>query len=100
MQNCLFGRPGQMFLIVWCQTKWWACFWLCSSPISPFYSQWIWTLCVLLMLSSPNSCLNINQGLCCTFSEICTQFDAHSLFFWGSIANLHQGRYTTPNKKT
>jgi hypothetical protein len=35
---------------------------------------------VRLMFSSPNACLILWQGLRCTFSDICTNRDAHSLF--------------------
>jgi hypothetical protein len=38
MQNWLFDLPGQILCeqSPWCQRKWWACSWLCSSPVSPF----------------------------------------------------------------
>jgi hypothetical protein len=38
MWNWLVGLPGQILYeqSPRCQRKWWACSWLCSSPISPF----------------------------------------------------------------
>jgi hypothetical protein len=45
----------------WCQRKWWACSWLCTSPVSPT-SVCLNRAChsdarVRLMLSTPNACL-------------------------------------------
>jgi hypothetical protein len=38
MRNWLFGLPGRIVCeqSPWCQRKWCACSWLCSSPLSPF----------------------------------------------------------------
>jgi hypothetical protein len=38
MRNWLFGLPGRILCeqSSRCQRKWWACSWLCSSPVSPF----------------------------------------------------------------
>jgi hypothetical protein len=41
-----------------------------------FLSQGVWIFCVRLMLSSLECLSNQCQGLRCTFSEICTKFDA------------------------
>jgi hypothetical protein len=41
MRNSLSGLPGQILCeqSPWYQRKWWACFWLCSSPASPFLAS-------------------------------------------------------------
>jgi hypothetical protein len=38
MRNWPFGLPGWILCeqSPWCQRKWWACSWLCPSPVSPF----------------------------------------------------------------
>jgi hypothetical protein len=37
MQNWLIGLPGWILCAQspWCQKKWWACSWFCSSPVLP-----------------------------------------------------------------
>jgi hypothetical protein len=65
MQNWLFRLPGWILReqSPRCQRKWWACFWLCSSPVLSFsvcpelsiHSN----TCVRLMLCSSNACLII-----------------------------------------
>jgi hypothetical protein len=60
------------------------------------WSHWVYTFCVCLMLFSPNTCLIIAR-VCYTFSE-----DLHKIWFCsfvGSIAKLHQVKYTTVNKR-
>jgi hypothetical protein len=39
MRKWLFGLPGWMLYeqSPWCQRKLWACSWLCSSPVLPFF---------------------------------------------------------------
>jgi hypothetical protein len=71
-RNWLLDLPGQILCkqSPSCQRKWWACSWLCL-----FRSRWVWTFHVWIMLSSPIAC----QGLCLTFSEICTKFNVRSL---------------------
>jgi hypothetical protein len=78
MQNLQFDVPGWILCegSRWCQGKWWARSRLCSPPVSPF----------LFSVSSDSPCTGhtcfpeqtsyLCQGLCCTFSEICTKFDA------------------------
>jgi hypothetical protein len=78
MQNWLFGMPGR---ILWCQ-RGWVCSWLCRLPVSPFSVSVSLDMpfkhpctahaCIPKLL--PNHC----QGLCHTFSEICTKFDVHT----------------------
>jgi hypothetical protein len=78
MQNWMFRLPGRILCeqSPWSQRGWWACSWLCSSPVSPF----------LVSVSSyfpcrahaffPEPLSNYCQGLSRTFSEICTKFYA------------------------
>jgi hypothetical protein len=75
MRHWLFGLLGRIVYeqSSWCQRKWWAFYWLCSSPVLLFRPRRVWTCRVRLMLSSPNAFLII-------FSEICTKHDAYSLF--------------------
>jgi hypothetical protein len=78
MWNYPFGLPGQILCeqSSWCQRKRWACSRLCSSPFSPFS--------VSVSLDFPctthtfflERLFNHCPGLCCTFSKICTNFDA------------------------
>jgi hypothetical protein len=63
--NWLFGLPGQIICEQsrCCQRKWWACSWLCSSPVSPFQSALNQAChsntCVWCVLSSPHASLFI-----------------------------------------
>jgi hypothetical protein len=105
MRNWLFGLPGRILCeqSPWSQRKWWACSWRFSSPVSPFsVSESSGFPCTVLTFSlerSSNHC----QGFRCTFSEICTKPDAHSLLF---LSNLSRNRirpeawlYTKGRKK-
>jgi hypothetical protein len=65
MLNWMFGLPGRILCehSPWCQSKWWACSWLCSSHVSPF-SVWSepsmqFKHHVRLIRSSLNACLII-----------------------------------------
>jgi hypothetical protein len=77
MRNWLFGLPGR------CQRKWWACPWLCSSPLSPF----------LVCTALSNHC----QCFCHTFPRLAQYLCTLAV---GSITKSHQATYTTPNKRT
>jgi hypothetical protein len=63
MRNWLFEMPGWITLeqSPRCQRKWWACSWLCSSPVLLFQSalNWAWhsNTRVRLTFPSPNACL-------------------------------------------
>jgi hypothetical protein len=78
MQNWQFGLPGRILFeqSFWCQIKWWACSWLCSSTVSQF------SVSVNLNFPCgahgffPERLSNHCQGLCCTFSEMYTNFYA------------------------
>jgi hypothetical protein len=83
MRHWLFGLPGRILCeqYPWCQRKWWACSWLCSSPVSPFFqSRWALTCHANIRLGScflsPTVCL-ISARVSVEFlSEICTKSDA------------------------
>jgi hypothetical protein len=82
IRNWLFGLPGRILCeqYPWCLRKWWACSWLCSSPVTPF------SACLEPGMSFKNPCTlyaffperlsNQCQGLRRTFSKIWTKFDA------------------------
>jgi hypothetical protein len=52
MMDWLLGLPGQILCeqSPWCQRKWWACSWVCSSPASPF------SVCPELSMSFKHPC--------------------------------------------
>jgi hypothetical protein len=56
MRNWLFGLPKLIICeqFPWCQRKCWACSWLFPSPVLRFWSQWVWTFPVRLMVSFLN----------------------------------------------
>jgi hypothetical protein len=59
-------------------------------------SWWVWTFCIWLMLSSPNTCLIIARASIALFRDL------HKIWccsFLRSIAKSHQGRNKTPNKR-
>jgi hypothetical protein len=70
VRNWLFGLPGRILCeqSPWCQIKWCACSWLCSSPASP-----------MLMLSYPNACPMIVGVSVSLFPRLADNFYAHSL---------------------
>jgi hypothetical protein len=62
-----------------------------------FRSHWVWTFCIRLVLYFPNACLIIGRVSVSLFF-----WDLHKIWccsFVGSIAILHQARYTTPNER-
>jgi hypothetical protein len=87
MRNWLFGLPGRILCehSPWCQRKWWASSWRCSSNVSYFLVchepctsfKHPCTAHAFFSKSLSNHC----QGLHRTFSEICTRFYAHSLLY-------------------
>jgi hypothetical protein len=98
--NWLLGLLGWILCeqYSWCQREWWAYSRLCSSLVPPFFrSRRIWFPHVGLMLSSPNTCLNIARVSVALFPRF-TQIWYCS--FFGSIVKSNQVRYTTPNKRT
>jgi hypothetical protein len=78
MWNWLFGLPGLIICeqSLWCQRKWWACSWLCSSPVSRLsVSVSLDFQCMAYAFF--HECLSSHcQGLCRICSQICTKFDA------------------------
>jgi hypothetical protein len=77
-QNWLFGHPG--FILCeqspWCQIKWWACFWLRSSPFSSFSVSDILGFPRTAHAFFPEHLFKHCQSLRRTFSESYTKFDA------------------------
>jgi hypothetical protein len=97
MQNWLFSLPELILCkqTPWCQRKWWACSWLCSSPVFPISVSVSVDFPCTTNVFFPKRAYNHCQGVCCTFSKICTKFDA---VFVVSIAKSHQATYMTPKK--
>jgi hypothetical protein len=59
MINWMFCLSGRILCeqSPWCQRKWWACSWLCSSPVSPFSaSVSVEFLCTAHAFFSANDC--------------------------------------------
>jgi hypothetical protein len=75
MQNWLLGLPGRILCE---QYPWWlfACSWLCSSLVSPFFGLDEFGLSMYGSCFLPERLSNHWQGLHRTFSKIRTQFDA------------------------
>jgi hypothetical protein len=77
IRNWLFGLPGRIIWEQppWCQIKWWACSWLCSSSVSSFSVSvsldFPCTIHAFFTERLSNQC----QGLCRIFSQICTKSD-------------------------
>jgi hypothetical protein len=59
MRNWLFGILGQILCeqFLWCQRKWWACSWICSSPHSPLSVSVDLDFLCTSHAFSPNACL-------------------------------------------
>jgi hypothetical protein len=81
MQNWLFSLLGWILCeqFPWIQWERWACSWLCSSPVSPFRSRWVWTFLVQLILPSPNACLIIARV---SITPVFRFAQNLMLFFW------------------
>jgi hypothetical protein len=77
MWNWLFGLPEWILWeqSPWCQRKWWACSWLCSSTVSPFSVSGVWTLLCTVRAFFAKRLSNHCQGPHHTFSKICTKSD-------------------------
>jgi hypothetical protein len=81
MRNWLFGLPGRTL----CEQyplrhrKWWACSWLCSSPVSLFSVSVSSDFPCTANAFFPGRLSNHCQRLRRTPYEICTKFDAVSL---------------------
>jgi hypothetical protein len=72
MRKWLFGQTG---IIIYeehplRQRKPRTCSWLCSWPVSPFQSRWVWTSLVRPILSSPNACLIIGRVSIARFPRV------------------------------
>jgi hypothetical protein len=79
IRNWLFGLPGRILCEQSpCQIKWWACSWLCSSPVSPYSVSVSLDFQCTAHAFYPERLSNHCQGLRLTFYEICIKFDAHS----------------------
>jgi hypothetical protein len=72
------------------KTKWWACFWLCSTPALLFQSRWVWILRLLFMLSFPNVCIIIVMESVSIFRDLRNIWCTLAV---GSIAKSHQVRW-------
>jgi hypothetical protein len=72
MRNWLFDLPGRILYkqSPSCKRKWWACSWLCSSPVSFSRSRLFWTFLKRLMLSSSNACLITVKALSHSFRDV------------------------------
>jgi hypothetical protein len=71
MQNWLYGLPGWILCeqSPWCQRKWWACFWLFSSPVSPFSVSESFDFPCMAHTFFPERLSNHCQGLRRSFSQ-------------------------------
>jgi hypothetical protein len=79
MRNWLFGQD-EFFVNnpLDAQQKWWACSWPCFSTVSLFFFFFFFVSVKLLCASCflHERLCNHCPGLCCTFSKICTKFNA------------------------
>jgi hypothetical protein len=82
-RNWLFGMPGRILYeqFPWCQRKWWACSFVCFSPVTLFRSAlnrvYHSNTRVWLMLSWPNACLIIVRSIA-LFPRFARKSDTHS----------------------
>jgi hypothetical protein len=73
MRNWLFGLPGRILCkqSPWCQKKWWARSWICSSPLA-FFGHYEFGLLPYTIHALFPECFSNRR----TFSESCTNSDA------------------------
>jgi hypothetical protein len=81
-RNWLLDLPGRILYehSLWSQVKRWTCSWHFSSSVSPSSVSMISEFSRTVLTFFPGSLSNYFHGLRRTFPEICTKFDAHSLF--------------------